>query len=504
MPSKSTSLSRLGKNTALYTVSILASRLASFLLLPLFTRHLTPADYGLLQLLDMTVDIGAILLTAGMAAGLQVFYFKCPEGPDRNAVVSTAFLLDVAVSVAATIAIILSSELLWERVLAENGTSFMVRLVGLNFTLSMLSGIPLSYMRIRQESTLVVVASLSRFALQMSFNIAFVVGMQMGPIGILWSTFVTNLVLGSILGAWLLREVGARLVRAVAKDLVRFGVPTQITLAGSFIMTFGDRFFLQASHGVTTVGLYGLAYQFGFLLSYVSSDPFLQAWTPQMFLLGKSSQEERNARYNQGLFFLSVLTISGGVCLALVTPGLLRIMTTAAFFSASDVVPIIILAYLLQSLTFLMKFGTDFSEKPSRYTLATWISVVTTVVAYATLIPRWGAPGAAWATVIGFAVRFFLTYRWSQQLFPIAYEWGRVSLMALCALAVVVPLQFVHVTSTVTSLAVAAAGITAFALAMWLIVFRGGERALVVELARSPRAVLAKMREGPSLNAQPQ
>lgn len=494
MSDKSTSLLRLGKNTTIYTVSILATRAASFLLLPLYTRYLTPADYGVLQLLEMTVDIAAILLTAGMTAGLQVFYFKAPEGRDRNAVVSTAFFLDVAVSVVASTAMIVSSVLLWKFVLRESGTPFMVRLAGLNFTLSMLSGIPLAFMRIRQESSLVVAASLGRFALQVSFNIALVVGMQMGPVGILWSTFIANLLIGSILSVWLIREVGTTMVQSVVRNLIRFGIPTQITFAGSFIMTFGDRFFLQASHGVTTVGLYGIAYQFGFLLGYVASEPFVQAWTPQMFLLGKFSEAERNARYNQGLFFLSVILISGAVCLAVATPGLLRVMTTPAFFSASDVVPIILLAYVLQSFTYVMKFGTDYAEKPGRFTLATWISVVVTLIAYATLIPRWGAAGAAWATVVGFAVRFFLTYRWSQQVFPIAYEWGRVSLVALCGLAVVVPLQFIRPSSTPAALTLAAAGFTAFVVALWFIVLRGDERALVVELVASPRAVLARLR----------
>ena len=66
----------------------------------------------------------------------------------------------------------------------------------------------------------------------------------------------------------------------MVRELRRFGVPYQLTWAGSFLLTFGDRFFLQAGWGVAAVGLYGMAYQFGFLLSQLGATPFLSAWNP--------------------------------------------------------------------------------------------------------------------------------------------------------------------------------------------------------------------------------
>ena len=56
-------------------------------MLPVYTRFLTPADYGLVQLLELTVEVAAIFFTAGTTAGLQRFYFKAidrqPSAADR-------------------------------------------------------------------------------------------------------------------------------------------------------------------------------------------------------------------------------------------------------------------------------------------------------------------------------------------------------------------------------------------------------------------------------------
>ena len=45
---------RLIKNTLIYGAGMVLSRAASFLMLPVYTRLLTPRDYGLLQMLDIT------------------------------------------------------------------------------------------------------------------------------------------------------------------------------------------------------------------------------------------------------------------------------------------------------------------------------------------------------------------------------------------------------------------------------------------------------------------
>ena len=69
----------LARNTLVYGAGIVARRIASFIMLPVYTHYLTPADYGVLELLQLTVDIAVILVSAGTTAGLLRFYFKAPN-----------------------------------------------------------------------------------------------------------------------------------------------------------------------------------------------------------------------------------------------------------------------------------------------------------------------------------------------------------------------------------------------------------------------------------------
>ena len=77
---------KIARETMIYFLGMLLSRAASLIMLPVYTRALTPADYGILQLLDMTSDVVAILVSAGCTAGVMRFYFKTEVEHDRRAV----------------------------------------------------------------------------------------------------------------------------------------------------------------------------------------------------------------------------------------------------------------------------------------------------------------------------------------------------------------------------------------------------------------------------------
>ena len=49
----------------------------SFVMLPIYTRFLTPADYGILELLSMVIDFSGIIF--GLRVGQAIFRFYLEE-----------------------------------------------------------------------------------------------------------------------------------------------------------------------------------------------------------------------------------------------------------------------------------------------------------------------------------------------------------------------------------------------------------------------------------------
>src|SRR5665811_2053319 len=82
-------LRRLATTGAAYTAASILSKLIAVALLPLYTRYLTPADYGAAEVLFAAVVAASIVIRLGVIEAVLRFYYKAGEQPAR--VVATSF-----------------------------------------------------------------------------------------------------------------------------------------------------------------------------------------------------------------------------------------------------------------------------------------------------------------------------------------------------------------------------------------------------------------------------
>lgn len=458
---------RLGRASLIYGLGTLVSRAASIIMLPVYTRLLTPADYGILQMLDITLDVIAIMLSAGATAGVMRFYYKRERDDERRELLGSAFLMLLGLNAVGSLAMIVATPLILSELLGPTATPTMVLLAALNFTVGSLSVVPMLLLQMQERATLFTMLNVARLLVQLTLNIVLLVVFRMGPTGILISNLTASVIIGTLTTVLFFREVGFRLSWSAIRDLRRFAVPYQITTAGAFILTFGNRFFIRRYVGLDEVGIYGLAFQFGFLLASLTSAPILRAWTPQRHEQARLPRDERDRLFNRDLLFFSSLTIIGAAAIALFVEPVLGVMSAPAFHGASVVVPLIVLAFVLQAWSDTFMFNFDVSERPSCITIGTWLTVALSLGLYVTMIPRWGVAGAALSTVIAFATRLAIYWIWSRRVWPVTVEWSaHVRLLAAAAGAYLLYL-LLGPSTLFAQFAVAFGAFTAFTLVSW-------------------------------------
>ncbi len=486
---------KLAVNALIYGLATVLSRAASLIMLPIYTRLLSPADYGLLHFLDLMVEVAIILVSAGMTMGVLRFYFKATTDQERNEVLVSAFVLQLGLDAVATLLVVLAAGPISAHAMGGAATPGMIVLAGVNITVGSLAVVPLLKLQADQRATAYMAVSLTKLLLQLSLNILLLVGFNMGPIGILWSNFVSSLIVGVATSIWMLSQTGLTVTRPALRNLRRFGVPYQFMAAGSFILAFGDRFVLEPVAGLAVVGIYSLAYQFGMLASALAAAPFLRAWNPIRFQQASAPLEERDAEADRGFRHLNLVTVSLAVAIALFVRPLLLVMSDPGYHGAVVLVPVILFAYQLQTWTEAARFGIDVSEQTRYASYAVWISAVVCIVFYLLLIPPFGAMGAAAATVLAFWVRFQLTYRWAQRLFPIAYRWApNLKLLLLAALAVVPVLAF-QVDGLIAAVVIGTIGAVAYLVVGWHFVVVDEDRAWIRQaVLAAPQAIRRRFR----------
>ena len=84
-------LRRLGRHSAIYGIGGLVSRVIAVLLLPVYTRYLSPADYGQIETLLALTTVMGLLLRAGITSAFFRFYFDVDDDRGRLRVLRTSF-----------------------------------------------------------------------------------------------------------------------------------------------------------------------------------------------------------------------------------------------------------------------------------------------------------------------------------------------------------------------------------------------------------------------------
>jgi len=476
---------RLGRDTIVYGLSTVIARMASVALLPIYTRYLSPADYGLIQLLELTAEVASILFVAGSRAGMMRFYYRTEDVKERNLVVSTAFVLEMSLALVATLALIAVAHPVWRLMLAGEGSTGLVRLAAVSFFVGTLSNTPLTFMQTKQQAAGYTIAVTLKLGLQVVLNLYFLVVLGMGVKGMLLAGIASSAIFGLGTTIWMLSVTGLHVSWRVLQDLRRYGVPYQLTSAGGFILTFGDRFFLQRFQGATQVGLYALAYQFGFLLYQMGTGPFLRAWLPERYKGHDLPKDVRNRDTQQGFLFLNLMLMTMAAAIALGARPAIRILTEASFHSAAWLVPFVLVAYVIHSWVETVKFGIDVAEQTIYYTYASAWATGVVLVSYVVLIPPFGSLGAALATIIAFLVRFGLTLHWAQRFSPYEYGWSRIRRLALLTGLVVAASMTVPAGPLWGDLLQASAFFLGYCAAVWRLVLQRSERTRLIDTARA-------------------
>lgn len=429
-------MATLARHSLIYGGGMLATKLVAVLMLPIYTNWLTTEDYGVLQLITMTFEVVTMIAGSRIGLGLFHFYYKEDDPRRREEIVSTAFLLlSFTYGVTAIATAYFAPSLAAFVFDGEAGVNTLyIRLAAMSMAFEGMIIVPYGYLRLTDRSIMFVGVSLGRLALQVTLNLIFLVGFDMGVLGVLLGSVITHTVVGSLLAIGLVRTVGKTFRGVAAKAFIRFGIPLVVMQGATFITTFGDRFFLNRATDESTVGVYGMAYLFGILVAQLGYSPFQQGWGPRRFELAKD--ENRDDIYAKVFVYLNILLMTAAVGLSLFAGDALRLIANEDFHVAADYVPVLALAIVFQSWSSHLNLGTYISEKPEYYTAAKWGSAFVALAGYVWLIPLWGLWGAVITTLVSLVVDAFLSHTFSQRLWRVEYRWSPV--VAIVVLGTVV------------------------------------------------------------------
>ena len=421
------------KNSAVAGIGNILGKVAAFIMVPVYTTYLTPQEYGIAELLDLTSVIIGLVVGFGISAATIRFYFEYQDRSARDTVVSTAVLTSTAVMLATVAPLTFFSEDISRLVFKTPEYHAYVTLSLWNLLLSATIEIPLALLRAQQRIVLFTGISIARLVSSLGLNILFVVYFDWKIWGLLYSTFITTASIGLFLSVRTLWVVGCRFSPRILKSMLAYGLPYVPETMGMFTLHFADHFFLQVYGSMEQVGIYSLAYKFGMVPHVLFSSTFWVVWSAKRFeLIGRPGSE---AIYGRVLTYFVYCQLLLGLAFSLLAPHILQLVAARPFHAAARLIPVIVLSYLVFGTYYLLQTGICIQKQTKYLGLILLVTACLNLVLNYLLIPRLLSLGAALATLLSFVTMAVAAYVISDRLLPLPYEFGRLAKLFLVALS---------------------------------------------------------------------
>jgi O-antigen/teichoic acid export membrane protein len=434
MTSSSKEVGRFFRHSSIYAVGNALNRVGAFLLLPIYTRLLSPAEYGAIETLYLVSSVVSGILGVGIAHATLRFYFDYSEPGDRKAVISTNLTASLAISTAGVLVISLFSGVISDRMFEglNIGSAFLWMLASVVFELA--SQVSLAYVRAVERSVLFIVVSLVKLLVQVVANTVALLYFHAGVEGVMAGNCITVAVGFVVLTVVTLRDCGMAFQWAKLMPVLRYSLPFLWTAMVGIVSSTADRFLLQTFVSLEALGIYALALKFAKLISDLIGEPVNRAYGAFRFTIMERS--DAGAIQAQVVRYLAVVLTLASLGVVLFTADVLRMMAAPAYWSASKYMAPLALASLLQVLVYPLQTGIYYRKQSSQIF---YVAVAQSVVGAglgALLIWVWGIWGAC-LTVLAVAVAgIVLTDRISQRYFAVQYEKRKLATLFALALAV--------------------------------------------------------------------
>jgi O-antigen/teichoic acid export membrane protein len=387
-------------SSLLYGLGGAAQRLVGFLLLPVFTRFLTPADYGIVGLL---VALPALLLpvfSLGLSASISVCYFAADHPAARHTVIQTARWITYASAGLMTILSLTMLDWITHLLVGNLDYSYHALVSIVTVALNVLC-LPLQLeLQFSRRPLEFVIISLVGALFTSIGSLMLIVYFNLGAFGMLLGNLI-----GQVLALTLLlkskkgRQASkTKADMGVAKELLKHGIPMLPSFVLLFILQNGVRWPLEWHHGMAAVGLYSLGSNFGATLTLFTSG-FVAAWMPWAMAQGERWEEGRWEVATR----LTQYLIGGGFLVLLfffAAQPALRILTPYNYFDAWVVIGLAAASNFLTSLFSLILPPLYMAKKVSLVLISQGCAaLVTLCMTY--ILMDFGILGAAIAVFLG-------------------------------------------------------------------------------------------------------
>ncbi|HIF9110439.1 TPA: oligosaccharide flippase family protein [Photobacterium damselae] len=398
------------KGASVYLVSNILNAVIPFLLLPILTRYLSPAEYGQIAMFQtLLAGIGTFIGLNAIGAANRKFYDgDIDETVLRQFNGSCVHILIVS-SLIAFIGIFLFQKQLSEFLAIP--TSWVLAAVIISF-FSFITTMRLGQWQIRSQAKWFGVLQVSSSLVNMLLSLLFVVILTQGAQGRIDAQVITGVLAAIIALIWLYKDKLLQIKvwnPQYIKEALLFGVPLIPHHVGFFLISAVDRFVINQKMGLSEAGIYMVAVQLSSAMAIVF-DAINKAYVPWLFERLKRNDHKEKKQIVKLTYAYFVITLLAAGIVFIIGPFFIVLIAGDKYSEAGKVIGLLCLGQAFGGMYSMVANYVFYAKKTAQLAAVTIITGVINIGLLIVFVGHFGLLGAGIAFAVSKFIQFIMTW----------------------------------------------------------------------------------------------
>lgn len=408
-------------DSLIYALAAIISRILLIIQVPLFSRIFGPQEFGILDLISISVVIINLVIGFEISQAVAIFFAEAKTAEDKIYTASSALWFVLVSYVIFTAAVWPYSESAFAYLIGDAGSSFLAKPFLISAFASGMFLITQNQLRWMLMPREFFLANIAFGATNILLSVFFVYQAYLGMLGIIYALSLSS-VFGTTLCVYYARNVfKLRISLAHLKRMLYFSLPLVPSSILVFICLYVDRICINQLLGLKEVGLYAVASRFASVVG-VLIIAFSRAFTPLIYNYYQEASTPAGIATLLRIYLLIGCTMILG--LGLFSAEIITLLSGQEYYSAHQLLPLISASLIISNI-YVFTPGLAIGKRTYAIAIISLAGAVVNLAMNVILIPAMGIAGAAWATVLSSAVTSYMWYILGHARYPIEFPWRR-------------------------------------------------------------------------------
>ncbi len=409
------------KQTAIYSLGNISTKLVGFILLPLYTGILSTSEYGILAILQIILQILIGVLGFNLPTAMMRWYASEDDAEKKNSIIFSVFLSTTIIAVLLSFLLIPFSAKFSVQIFSTDQFSNYFLYMFLAASAGIISNVPLNVIRLKEMPTFYVILTTLKFTAIVLLNIYFVAYAKMGVEGIMISELVGSLLVVVLSMPVVIKGSSFSLDFKILKEMFLYGFPLVFSTTFSFLLTLGDRFIIEYFYGLSSVGVYSMGNKVASVMNMLILQSFQLGFLPLAYKKLGTPNDKRY--FSKILTYYTTVMAFAALGISMFGKEIIELFAkNEEYWVSAVVVPIIAFAFVIKGIQYNFSLSFHYAKKTIYVTAIVIVTACFNVLLNFLLVPNIGFIGAAYSLLLSFILMMLLSYYFGQKIFRVPFE----------------------------------------------------------------------------------